>query len=274
MYRYSVIIPTFRREPETVFRAVQSVQAQTASDYHIFIVDDNENGSIYSDKLRDFFKCFDKLTLLKQDGNQGACAARNLGIAASECEYVAFLDDDDTWESEKAEEQLKLFQPDIGMVYCLGYLSIEKGNEVEIKDYYTKNHFKKEVNFFDLIRFDHLGSTTQAMVRKECFDTCGGFAKGLPARQDYEMWLRISKKYRILGVDKQLFTHYIYDGERITGNPQKALKGFQYVYKEFYRDYKKNPEAHKVILRWLSNAAKQAGAPCYVKYRTKLLFMD
>ena len=130
--------------------------------------------------------------------------------------------------------------------------------------------FKTEVTFDDLLVSDSIGSTSQAMIRKQCFDLCGGFDVNLKARQDYEMWLRISKHYRILGVDEQLFTHYIHNGEQITSNPLNSYQGFKRVYHLYHDDYKKNIEGHKTMLRWLSNSAKKAREPLFFYYRIKL----
>ena len=271
---YSVVIPTYRREPALVLRSVQSIEAQTNQNYEILLVDDNINGSDYSNQLQKVFEVYPKLKYIKQEGNQGACAARNLGIFNAQYDYIGFLDDDDTWEPEKAEKQLALFSdPMIGMVTCPGYIVNENTNGSR-KDYYTKSIFKEEVTFEDLLVSDSIGSTSQAMVRRACFDRCGGFDVSLRARQDYEMWLRISKHYRILGVDEQLFTHYIHNGEQITGNPMNSYQGFKRVYHLYHNDYLHNKAGHRTILRWLSNSAKKARRPLFFYYRIKLFIIS
>lgn len=264
MCEYSVIITSYQRPVEIVQRAVNSVFNQTNPNFEILIIDDNKDDSSYSQELKTTFFGQDKIRYIKQDGNKGACAARNLGIYHAKADFVAFLDDDDTWEAEKAETQLKAFQEDVGMVYCLGYLV--NSSTGERRDYYTKSMYKEEVSFDDLLVRDHIGSTSQAMVRKSIFDTCGGFLESLPARQDYEMWLRISKKYRIIGVNRQLFNHYIHDAEQISANPKKALRGFQIVHKIYRKDYRKNYMAETVILNWMREAAKKGKFAIYLYY--------
>ena len=95
---YSVVIPTYKREPALILRSIQSIEAQTNQNYEILLIDDNANGSIYSEHLRKVFSNYPKLNYIEQEGNQGACAARNLGIARAHYNFIGFLDDDDTWD--------------------------------------------------------------------------------------------------------------------------------------------------------------------------------
>lgn len=255
----SVIITTYKRNPEMIMRAVQSIQKQTYKNIEIFIVDDNENNSEYSKKLKEVFSNMEKITYLKQDGNKGACAARNLGIKHANGEFIGFLDDDDTWEETKAEKQLLKFEEggeDVGLVFCLGNVVDMNENPPKRKDYYTSKFFKPELTYLDLLRADAIGSTSQGMVRKSCFDKVGGFNVDLPARQDYEMWLRLSKNYRVLGVKERLFNYIQHGEEQITKSGKKSLTGYKIVYNLYRADFEGDLEARISILSRMMQASK------------------
>lgn len=243
----SAIITTYKRNIEIVERALWSIEKQTYDDIEILIVDDNDMGSKYTEELKSMCKSHPKVKYLTQNGNKGACSARNFGIANARGKYVAFLDDDDIWLPEKIEKQLSVIKGDerIGLVYCCGFLSdAETGI---IGDYFNVNKFREEVKFEDLLEGDCIGSTSQPLIRKDVIEGRGGFWIEQPARQDYEMWIRISMVSRILGINEKLFIHYIHNGEQISKNREKGFIGYYNIYKRYYRYYKKNKKAKKAI---------------------------
>src|SRR5437868_7134370 len=99
MPKVSVIIPTYNRG-KLITRAVNSVLNQTFNDFEIIIVDDgskDETKNIlmpYQNQKKNRIKYF-------YQENRGISAARNRGIKESTGEYIAFLDSDDEWVSDK-----------------------------------------------------------------------------------------------------------------------------------------------------------------------------
>ena len=120
MPKVSVIIPVFNGA-ETIGRALQSVFAQTFTDYEIVVVNDgstDDTASVlagYGEKIR-----------VVSQSNRGLSAARNAGIAASQGEYVALLDDDDQWLPEKLALCVPVLDadPDCALVYT-GMLKVD-----------------------------------------------------------------------------------------------------------------------------------------------------
>lgn len=268
----SVIITTYKRPAAVVERAIASVLAQTYTDLEVLVVDDNKNDSEESKELKEAFSNRDKILYVKQDGNKGACAARNLGISKAHGEFIGFLDDDDLWEPDKLALQLKRFEgtdESVGMVYTLGDVWICTQNPPLVEEYYTTKLYKDEITFRDQLEYDYIGSTSQALIRKSCLVALGGFDESLPARQDYEMWLRISKSYRILGVKKVLFHYCQHDMVQITKSPKKALTGYRIVYRKYKEDYRKDRKAHIGLLDRMIREVKGHYKVLYQYYRVK-----
>ncbi len=96
----SVVIPTYNRA-QYVTKAIESVLAQTYTDYEIIIVDDGSTDDTpvvlraYADRIR----------VVHQE-NAGPSAARNAGIQAARGRWVAFLDSDDEWRPGKLAVQM------------------------------------------------------------------------------------------------------------------------------------------------------------------------
>ena len=93
--KVSVIIPTVGRE--SLDAALNSVRLQSQKAFEIIIVDDSLLQSVISDQH----------LIVGTGGGRGASFARNLGARRANGEYLAFLDDDDLWLSNKLENQIK-----------------------------------------------------------------------------------------------------------------------------------------------------------------------
>jgi glycosyltransferase involved in cell wall biosynthesis len=113
--KVSVVIPTYNRAAK-VRNAIESVLAQTVTDLEIIVVDDGSSddtgcvlGEMFGDRIRYYFQT-----------NQGASVARNKGVEEARGEWIAFLDSDDLWETDKLEWQFKALEqigPQSGACY-------------------------------------------------------------------------------------------------------------------------------------------------------------
>jgi glycosyltransferase involved in cell wall biosynthesis len=108
----SVIIPAFKASG-TIARAIESLLAQTRRPDEIIVVDDGSP----DDLVAAVAPYRDRVQLLCKP-NGGAASARNLGIAQSRGEWIAFLDADDYWLPTKLDRQLQVLErhPEVGLV--------------------------------------------------------------------------------------------------------------------------------------------------------------
>ena len=239
--KISVIITTYGRSYDSISRSIESVLKQTYKNFEIILVDDNGLGTSYQREIAEKVSNIKKLIYIAHSTNMGAQKARNTGIKNSSGTIIAFLDDDDEWEASKLAEQEKEIKDNVGLVFSMGKTVYEETNE--ITDYIPPANFKKKVTFNDLLYSDYIGTTTQAMIPKYVFDKVGDFDINQPARQDYEMWIRISREYDCLGITIPLFKHYVHKGEQISKSNTKGLIGLQNIYCKYKNDYKKNATA-------------------------------
>lgn len=252
----SVVITTYGRTFEKIQRSINSVLKQSYKNIEIVLIDDNDNNSFFRNDIKNKINSYKNIIYIQNEKNMGAQISRNLGILNSRGKYIAFLDDDDEWISTKISKQLEIFnnKKNVGLVYCKGYTVIEENNEK--KDYVTSKNFFKEVTFKELLYGDRIGTTSQALINKNVFGIVGMFDPDQPARQDYEMWLRISKKFRCIGIDEPLFKHYIHSGEQISKNNVKAIKGLENIYFKYKKDYDKNLISKTHIFLLIANRYK------------------
>lgn len=231
----SVVITTYGRTEDVVLRAVESVKNQTYINWDLYIVDDNKADNPYSEPIKKALEDQkdERLHYIRMEKNSGACAARNRGIQESKGEYIAFLDDDDEWVSDKLEKQIAVLQnEDIGFVYCGLFLLNEKegSKKPASKLFVSGNVYSR------LLRDNFIGGTSEIVIKRECINVCGGFREDMPSSQDYEMWLRLSKKYNAGYVPENLVILHLHEGDSITKSLDRRIEGYRKIIDAYYDD--------------------------------------
>ena len=139
----SIIIPTCNR-PEYLIRSIKSVISQTFSFWECIIIDDCSKVSAKK-VLKEFLELDKRFKIIRNSTPKFASEARNIGIRSSQGFYIAFLDDDDYWHSEKLQKQINFMQRNKYKVsYCWAYI-LKKNDEITVREPYL------EGNIFDLM---------------------------------------------------------------------------------------------------------------------------
>ena len=205
----SAIITTHNRK-EQVIKAIESVIRQTYGKIELIVVDDasDKESSDYLRKLAS--KKGYKYIYISSDESKGGNHARNVGIAVSSGEYIAFLDDDDQWMPEKTKKQVDCLNnnPECGLVYC-GRV-FKKGNRIldrtNFKYAFDGDCSKK---IFTRIIF----VTSMIMIRRSLLNKIGLFDEGLRFWQEYELGIRACQETKI-GLVRDYLVHYgVYPGD-------------------------------------------------------------
>ncbi len=190
--RVTVIIPTYNRAG-CLREAVDSVLAQDFRDFELIVVDDGST----DDTPRLLQEYGDAIRVFRQE-NRGVSAARNAGIAISRGALIAFLDSDDLWLQGKLARQVEFFKAHADALICqTEEIWVRNGRRVNP----GKRHRKRGGMIFEPSLDLCLVSPSAVMVRKELFQCVGFFDEGLPACEDYDLWLRVSSRYAVHLID-------------------------------------------------------------------------
>ncbi|CAE6482824.1 Glycosyl transferase [Nitrosomonas nitrosa] len=212
----SVIIPTFNCE-SYIAETINSVLNQDYPSIELIIIDDGS-----TDKTRHIISDYkDKLTLITQN-NSGVCVARNRGIKEAAGQFICLMDHDDYWFPDKISRQVAEFMahPEIGIVYSSFTLWKSNsdgtfaspdtfGNQLvndEIDNYYSGW-------IYHLLLLDSWVLTSTAMIRAEVFDECGDFDENLPYSEDWDLWLRVARKYPFLKLHRSTTLYRQHPGQ-------------------------------------------------------------
>jgi glycosyltransferase involved in cell wall biosynthesis len=195
MLGISIVIPLYNKAMY-IERALRSVFSQTVTDFTLLVVDDGStdgSGALVSGFTDP------RLKLICQ-GNQGECAARNTGIAASQTDLIAFLDADDEWYPQFLETILRLKEeyPQAG-AYATAYRIIYPDGAVEEPDFQVFPAEQKDGiidNYFKAAVSLPVWSSAVA-VRKNVLEEIEGFPVGETNGGDLDTWLRIAIRYPI-----------------------------------------------------------------------------
>lgn len=161
--------------------AVESVRRQTLPPRQLIVVDDGS-----TDGTWDWLQSQIGLIRLRQE-NRGPAAARNIGAAAAETEYLAFLDSDDLWLPPKLEVQVGFLEENPEYRFC-------QSEEIWYRDGVRVNPMKKHTkpsgDVFEACLDRCLISPSSVMLRRDFFEELGGFDESFEVCEDYELWLR------------------------------------------------------------------------------------
>ena len=204
--RFSVIIPLYNKAPY-VAKAIQSVLSQTFTDYELIIVDDGskDNSAEIAEKV---IAGYANYRLIKQD-NAGVSMARNNGVAASQGNYLCFLDADDWWEPTFLEEMSKFIEefPEAG-IYGTNYTIVNETRHrtrvalIGVDDGFEKGY----INYCQVYaKTMYMPLWTGAVcIPCKIFEEMQGFPKGIKLGEDFLLWIRIALKYKVAFLNKPL----------------------------------------------------------------------
>ena len=203
----SVILPTYNRASE-LGKSMQSVLDQTYENLELIVVSDGS-----TDETEQVAKGFSdpRVRFIQAEKNGGLAYARNIGIRAARYDLLAFHDDDDLWKPAKLENQVReLLQSDLntGFCYCeMSYIMLD-GKTVHIVPRREISNVRKRGYLYpELLRRNFIGGPT-LLVRKECMDEVGLFDESLAIFEDWDMVLRLSKRYDAAFVAEPLYDYY------------------------------------------------------------------
>lgn len=207
--RVSVVIPAYNAA-KFITATLDSVKAQTYADWELVVVDDGS-----TDDTKAVVDAW-----LQKTGAAGRClrqpngriaAARNAGIKAAEGELIATLDHDDTWRPEKLALSVAEYDAHPGTALVGHHTDVmQDGKFVRVERKGPGGDALYDVLLFEGNRVSPSGAL---FPRKLALDI-GGFREGdrYNTVEDYDFWMRLSKKGPFRFIDKVLSSYTVIPG--------------------------------------------------------------
>jgi len=249
----SVIIPTHNR-PNLVSRAIGSVLNQTYKNLEVIVVDCG-----LKERAESIVLGFTdpRITYIKSEKDLNGSEARNIGIGRSGGEYIAFLDDDDEWLSDKLKVQMSLFvcdPEDVGFCFSSVYkndcgLNIPTRVLEGVLDY-------KKVSLTNFKGF----LTSTLMLRRSVISKIGNFDENLPSHQEAEFILRASQWFKGRGINQPLSRMFSYTThEHVGGSLDRRAEGRLRVIQRHWKLFISEPKSLGRHYFWLAILERSRG---------------
>lgn len=210
----SVVMPAYRSAPY-IGAALESVFAQTVTDYEIVVVNDGSPDT--PDLERALAPYRGRVHYIEQE-NRGPGAARNAGILRARGTYVAFLDSDDVWLPEYLAEQLGALRrdPALDLVYADAVLfgdSLLAGKTImeiwpSVGPVTLESLFKIEVAPINVC----------TVARREALIAVGLFDEELRRAEDFHLYARLAHRGYRFGYQRKVLARVRLHGQSLTAD--------------------------------------------------------
>lgn len=209
----SIVMPSFNSSA-FIADAIESVISQSFSDWELLVVDDaSKDGT--ADLVKERFFCEPRVVVHQLGSNQGAAYARNVAIEAARGRFIAFLDSDDFWHSNKLAVQIPLLE---SCDACFAF----SGYNLLVGEDFTRTRpvpVPERLVYRDLLRSQPVGCLTAVYDTQK---TGKVYMPDIRMRQDWGLWLRLLRPGGwALGVQQNLATLRLHQGS-LSSNKLRA----------------------------------------------------
>ena len=227
MAPYFTVLICTKNRAEYLRAALGCVFEQTFQDFEVVVVNDASTDHTPA-VLSEFAE--PRLSVINYDSKGLLGATRNRGIEGSSGQFVAFLDDDDTWMPEKLERVAMSLEsdPEVGLV-CHDQEYVrpkEAGGGIwkRRSRYGPKNGYGGNIHDYMLLKGNQPAPSATVVSRQRLVEI-GGFSEdpSFATVEDYELWLRLSQNCRFMFMRDILGTQR-YHTFNVTGNVERHLK--------------------------------------------------
>ena len=203
----SILIPLFNKAPY-IAKALDSVYAQTFSDYDCIIIDDGSTDGSFARAEEWIGQHQDSRFRLISHTNAGVAAARNHAASLTQADYLAFLDADDWWEPTFLQElyTFALQHPEAAL-WATNYIYFKPGKtRIGATDIAYLAPDSVFINY-PLSYYQGTGMpiwTGATLVSHTAFSALGGFPPHIHMGEDFLLWSQFALHYPIAFLDRPL----------------------------------------------------------------------
>lgn len=211
----SVIMPAYNAE-KYIRQAIDSVCAQTYSDWELIVVDDASKDNTNA-IVSEYCRVDSRIKLLRNPYNQGVSHTRKNGVEAAAGEWIVFLDSDDAWHPKKIEKQIEAQKKSNAKLIFTGSTFMDSEG---VRVNWTL-HVPQRIEYRQLLK-QNIISNSSVMIEKRCYQECAILMDDI--HEDFACWLRFLEKGNIAcGIDEPLLIYRLSVKSK-SGNKVKAAK--------------------------------------------------
>ena len=192
MPELSIMMPVYNAE-RFVTEAIESILAQTLTDFEFIIVNDGSTDS--SPQILERYAQEDQRIRLVNQPNQGVVGARQTALDLVTTSYVAVTDADDVSIPDRLEKQFGYLSDHEECVLVCGHMREIDPEGVFVRDI-TDELDHARIDQMLMLLNNPIGHST-AMMRTSVVRQVGGYRDPYPTAEDYDLWLRLMEVGRV-----------------------------------------------------------------------------
>lgn len=219
----SIITPTYNCG-KFIGETIESVIKQSYENWEMIIVDDCSTDNT-KEVVEEYIKKDSRIKYHLLESNSGAAVARTRAMELAQGKYMAFLDSDDLWMTNKLEDQLRFMKDNNYNFTCTEYEQIDEHGNLLGKIIKVKN----KTNYDGVLLSCPVGNST-VMYNVE---KMGKFkVPNIRKRNDDALWLQMLKKEEYIYGMKETLMKYRIRSNSISSNKIDLVKYHWYLYRE------------------------------------------
>ncbi len=214
----SVLMLLYNR-PQFMRQAIESVIAQTFSDFEFIVLDHASETPEPFAIAREYAAKDSRMRVLRAEENRGISAGRNRLLAEARGEFAATIEDDDWWAADKLQKQTAFMQahPDVGMLSCSAVFVDAKGGETGARKI-LENTVADPVAPGDIKTQNQNFFGSGHIFRSAALAAVGGWRPWFVQADDMDTLYRMEEKHRCAGVSDCLLHYRFHGGNHGAGN--------------------------------------------------------
>ncbi len=274
----SICVPIFNRQNFLV-DSIKSIQNQTYQNIEIILVDNNSTDRSYELILENFSN-IENISIYKNNENIGYNQKYNKCIDLAKGKYIGIFHSDDIYDKNIVKKSIDLISSNerIGFVCSYGErinINGEITGKFDIPSQLLKKkkfNFDFEEVFLTMLEIGNVITTSTVITKKEVYKEIGNFDNSFKASADYDLWLRILRKYK-LGVVNEKLVKWREHKEQIS---EYTIRNWQNEPPEFkvYEKFSKYLDVSKIKYLSLYKSKRLIYNSIYLNSNKKFLLSD
>lgn len=200
MPQISIVLPSFNGEKYIEY-SINSIIGQTHKDWELILVDDCSTDSTL-EIMEKYSELDSRIRVIHNKENHKLPMSLNLGFREAKGEFFTWTSDDNIYEPNAIEKMVEAISAsdNVGMVCANMMIINEKGEEKGIETTYSGN----------LCLSNTIGACF--LYKREAAENIGEYDTSLFLVEDYDYWLRLEEKYKIVHIDDILYKYRRHGG--------------------------------------------------------------
>lgn len=220
----SIITPVYNAE-RYLDETIRSVIAQSYPHWELLLVVDSKSSDNSLKQAKTWAARESRIKVLEGPGNLGVANNRNRGIKQARGEYIAFLDADDLWQSDKLKQQLDFMRSNDCLFSCHSYQQMT----VDSEPLPILREPPPAITYSDLLKENTIGCLT-VMIKSSLLKDFS-FRSDVP-HEDFVLWLEILKQIpHVHGLQENLALYRVLPNSR-SGDKKRAAKDRWHLYRK------------------------------------------